>query len=187
MQRLIEKKKRWELFRTLNIQARLPTSPPPKLLEVKGCKDPSVKDIVNGIYHLHTKNHGNPAYRKAVVGSESPSYIYFWDKRGGREFNGWWIGGEIGGDTVWAFCSWPIWSPPSEGWKVPHDAKSVSQTQAVPHPYAECDFCACPAILVTTCADCGDAFCNRHGGERDCGYEGCGACISRQECARLDV
>ena len=89
-------------------------------ITVTGCRNPTVANIVNGVYNAVDTNHGKPVYKKEA--SPTNVLIYFWDERDGATFGGWWLGPKVGGDQVWAYSMNKTSSlPPANGWKVPWD------------------------------------------------------------------
>lgn len=106
--------------------------PPP--LQVTGCSNPTVSNIIKGDFSASGANHGKPVYKKDS--RDSPNgvtvLIYYWDDRDGPSFSGWWFGPKVGGDQVWAYNgdkSSPM--PPAKNWKVPWDGPVDSALQLI--------------------------------------------------------
>eukprot|EP00929_Paragymnodinium_shiwhaense_P078674 TRINITY_DN407_c0_g4_i1.p1 TRINITY_DN407_c0_g4~~TRINITY_DN407_c0_g4_i1.p1 ORF type:complete len:2118 (+),score=935.15 TRINITY_DN407_c0_g4_i1:97-6450(+) len=81
-----------------------------------------------GDYKEQGLNHGRKYYQKVqmIPGHEKIKvYLYYWDKRDGEDFSGWWFGDELGGSQVWARVASHGPVPPRSGWKVPWDAPKV--------------------------------------------------------------
>eukprot|EP00435_Cladocopium_sp_Y103_P072816 s176_g41.t1 len=88
-----------------------------------GPAEPEGVEILLGEYREIGKNHGKPVFRRKRKNEEQPDiYIYFWDKRDGPDFTGWWFGENVGTSHVWSRCALPgaPW-PPAEGWRIPWD------------------------------------------------------------------
>jgi len=92
------------------------------MLEVSGCADVTINEIVKGTYLPYSVNHGRVVYRKEAKSKGFEVLVYYWDDRDGPELAGWWFGPAVGGDQVWAYHpSRTSTSPPSSQWNVPHD------------------------------------------------------------------
>jgi len=65
------------------------------------------------------ENHGRKTYQK--IGAEV--FLYYWDKRDGEDFAGWWFGDSVGGSQVWSRNSSEALAPPRVGWRVPWDGQ----------------------------------------------------------------
>lgn len=92
-------------------------------LVVSGCSDSAVAGGVHGQYEVHGSNHGRHAFRSIDVGQGFESFIYYWDRRDGPDYEGWWIGPTLGGQDVWVRNPGTVadrW-PPRTGWFAPHD------------------------------------------------------------------
>eukprot|EP00747_Dinoflagellata_sp_TGD_P197729 gnl/TRDRNA2_/TRDRNA2_69467_c0_seq1.p1 gnl/TRDRNA2_/TRDRNA2_69467_c0~~gnl/TRDRNA2_/TRDRNA2_69467_c0_seq1.p1 ORF type:complete len:938 (-),score=322.79 gnl/TRDRNA2_/TRDRNA2_69467_c0_seq1:66-2777(-) len=91
-------------------------------VNVTGCKNVTVGNIIKGSYSVTGSNHGKPVYKKDAGGS-AVVLIYFWDERDGAAFSGWWFGPKVGGDQVWAYngSGAGAAAPPVAGWQVPWD------------------------------------------------------------------
>jgi len=96
------------------------------VIQVQNCSHPVVGPIVNGTYNKLQENHGRPTYlrdQKAVTGPGSTSDVmaYFWDERDGASLCGWWLGAKVGGDQAWGYNPSRSMTPPTSGWRVPHN------------------------------------------------------------------
>ncbi|CAK0877782.1 unnamed protein product [Prorocentrum cordatum] len=96
-------------------------APPPARLTVEGGSNPDISNIVGGFYTAFSQNHGRPTYKKEHQAQDFDVLLYFWDDRDGKQYCGWWLGQQIGGDHVWAFCPGHAAAPPETGWQVPCD------------------------------------------------------------------
>ncbi|CAL1155885.1 unnamed protein product [Cladocopium goreaui] len=90
--------------------------------------EPPGVEILLGEYREIGKNHGKPVFRRKRNEDQPDIYIYFWDKRDGPEFTGWWFGEAVGTSHVWSRCELPtasipapVPSPPAQGWRIPWD------------------------------------------------------------------
>jgi len=96
------------------------------VIQVQNCAHPVVGPIVNGTYNKGQENHGRPTYlrdQKAVTspGTTSDVMAYFWDERDGAALCGWWLGAKVGGDQAWGYNPSKSMTPPTSGWRVPHN------------------------------------------------------------------
>jgi len=77
-----------------------------------------------GEYLEEGTNHGRKYYRKhqKIPGHENIDvFLYFWDKRDGDNFSGWWFGNQVGGAQVWSRNKECTPTPPRSGWTIPWD------------------------------------------------------------------
>ena len=92
---------------------------------VSGCRDAKISSAIEGVYRICEKdqdNHCKPVYWKKATVTSVEAFIYFWDKRDGKEHNGWWIGPAVGTDIIWTFNDDTTASrPPRIGWRIPWD------------------------------------------------------------------
>mmetsp|Transcript_66071 Transcript_66071/g.118978 ORF Transcript_66071/g.118978 Transcript_66071/m.118978 type:complete len:598 (-) Transcript_66071:14-1807(-) len=86
-------------------------------------RDGTAVGQANGEYRLHGENHGRPVYQHC---NGTGPFVYFWDRRDGAKWSGWWLGPSVGSAIVWAFCPdsdiMPQIScevPPGSGWQAP--------------------------------------------------------------------
>ena len=91
------------------------------LLCVTGCTHGTVGPVIRGSFQHCGENHGKPTYRKDAQVYGLEVMIYYWDKRDGPSYCGWWFGPKVGGDQVWAHQPASSMTPPTGGWKVPYD------------------------------------------------------------------
>mmetsp|Transcript_11057 Transcript_11057/g.24351 ORF Transcript_11057/g.24351 Transcript_11057/m.24351 type:complete len:896 (+) Transcript_11057:147-2834(+) len=91
------------------------------VLQVTGCANETVGNIVRGVYNLSSQNHERPVYCRTEQVNNMDVLIYFWDERDGPSFCGWWFGPKVGGDQVWAYNPSRAGTPPPSGWQVPYD------------------------------------------------------------------
>jgi len=77
-----------------------------------------------GEYVESGQNHGKRVFMR-INGGEGQEviYIYYWDKRDGPEFSGWWFGEAVGGSEVWSRCESHADLPPHAGWRLPWDGE----------------------------------------------------------------
>jgi len=91
-------------------------------VNVSGCGNQTVSNIIKGLYSVQGSNHGRPVYKKDGPPNSVSVLIYFWDERDGPSFSGWWFGPKVGGDQVWAYnADKAAPTPPLSNWKVPWD------------------------------------------------------------------
>eukprot|EP00927_Polykrikos_kofoidii_P062732 TRINITY_DN5753_c0_g1_i4.p1 TRINITY_DN5753_c0_g1~~TRINITY_DN5753_c0_g1_i4.p1 ORF type:complete len:1625 (-),score=489.66 TRINITY_DN5753_c0_g1_i4:385-5259(-) len=106
-------------------------------LQVGGCRNKTISDIIAGTYFPLTKNHGKVVYKKEGKSRGLDVLIYFWDERDGPELGGWWFGPNVGGDQVWAYHPDRTASmPPASEWNVPHDGPIDSSFAVTPQRQA---------------------------------------------------
>eukprot|EP00929_Paragymnodinium_shiwhaense_P084232 TRINITY_DN45018_c0_g1_i1.p1 TRINITY_DN45018_c0_g1~~TRINITY_DN45018_c0_g1_i1.p1 ORF type:complete len:909 (-),score=345.57 TRINITY_DN45018_c0_g1_i1:223-2949(-) len=115
----------------------------PATLTVKGCKDATVQKIVKGTFNMLSgksgKNHGKPVYKRDTPANGVDVMLYYWDDRDGDHLWGWYLGPQVGGEQVWAFCpSKTSRIPPPSGWRVPFDGP-VDKTLVVSADSEELD------------------------------------------------
>jgi len=69
-------------------------------------------------------NHEKKFFKRTKVPEgvqEQAVFLYFWDKRDGADFAGWWFGDQVGGSQVWSRCETDSPLPPKSGWRIPWD------------------------------------------------------------------
>lgn len=81
--------------------------------------DSQVRRLLDGTYEARGTNHRKTRYFKRNVEGGRNIVVYFWDQRDGEDCSGWWVGPEVGGDTVFAFSSMRGPRPPASDWRVP--------------------------------------------------------------------
>lgn len=86
-----------------------------------------------------------------------PIVIYFWDDRDGWHLCGWWIGPEVGSNTVWAFNPGEADEPPVDGWRQPWYADVVARAR-VAAANADDDASQCSPPQLHTEAEEGQAI-----------------------------
>merc|ERR1719158_1259740 len=90
---------------------------------------------LNGIYAVKDDNHHKPVYvietAKGAPPNSDSAVIYYWDDRDGRENNGWWVAPFVAAEEVWAYNPLASKTPPTTGWRVPWNNKSVHPTVAI--------------------------------------------------------
>ena len=66
------------------------------------------------------KTRGTYRYHKEKdPGTPWDVFIYYWDKRDGARYSGWWFGSSVGGNQVWARSGNDGPMPPRGGWAIP--------------------------------------------------------------------
>merc|ERR1712187_377816 len=88
-------------------------------------KNDVVTTTLVGTYAEKGTNHGKKCFQKIekIPGHEHVKvWLYYWDKRDGADFSGWWFGDALGGQQVWARAGLDVPQPPRNGWRLPWDA-----------------------------------------------------------------
>ena len=91
-------------------------------------------DTLVGSYAETCINHGKKFYQKisGMVRNRQPEvFLFYWDRRDGAEWDGWWFGDQLGGNNCWARSSTYVvtqTTPPQYGWKIPWDADGPEGT-----------------------------------------------------------
>ena len=99
---------------------------------VKGCAHPHLRSWVNGVYEERGENHGFPMYKS--IAEDKPSFIYYWDERNGPQFQGWWIGPEVGCADYFAYNATVVRFPPHVGWYVGPVIDETMEISVLPTP-----------------------------------------------------
>jgi hypothetical protein len=75
---------------------------------------------IEGTYHQDNWHHERPVFTKYDKQGNPESFIYYWDERDGKNFQGWWFAPSVGGHSAWArHLSCQALSPPRDGWLIP--------------------------------------------------------------------
>ena len=88
-------------------------------VNIHGCQNAFPNDFrssvnLNGFYE--EVDHQQGIFKK----KDEEIHIYWWDAKDGADYNGWWIGPDVGGNLVYAFHpDAAAKHPPRRGWKVP--------------------------------------------------------------------
>jgi hypothetical protein len=99
---------------------------------VKGCAHRDVCNHINGCYKEAGENHGIPMYKSTTA--PTPAFLYYWDQRDGLQFQGWWIGPEVGSASYWAYNATVDWFPPHIGWSVGNVIEETMEISRLPTP-----------------------------------------------------
>ena len=80
----------------------------------------SLPIIVGKYQETGRSNHAKPVYlEEKDPGTPWDVLIYYWDKRDGARYSGWWFGSSVGGNQVWARSGNDGPMPPRGGWAIP--------------------------------------------------------------------
>ena len=79
-------------------------------------------DTLVGSYAEKVINHSKKFYQKISGMVMQPHvFLFYWDRRDGAEWDGWWFGDQFGGNNCWARSSTYVvtqTTPPRSGWKI---------------------------------------------------------------------
>jgi len=100
----------------------------------EGAEEHEAAQALLGEFVQKGTNHGRKVYQKcgATIGKYEQHFIYYWDKRDGPAFAGWWFGDKVGGSEVRALCKDSSLTPPRTGWKIPWTAKASETFTLIP-------------------------------------------------------
>mmetsp|Transcript_117465 Transcript_117465/g.332364 ORF Transcript_117465/g.332364 Transcript_117465/m.332364 type:complete len:397 (+) Transcript_117465:77-1267(+) len=73
------------------------------------------RSLANGAYRIAGENHQRPVFKHVA----RELFVYYWDDRDGKMWEGWWLGPNVGGAMVWSFNTDHAPLPPARGWRVP--------------------------------------------------------------------
>lgn len=122
-----------------SFSSAVPSSPTSSLV-VSGCQHPELGHKIHGTYVPSGTYHGKVSYRREQRGGKADmdtqeAYLYFWEDTSAPDFNGWWLGPEVGAESGWGFVpdeGGESLRPPSAGWRVPwHDATADPSMKVV--------------------------------------------------------
>ncbi|CAK0880677.1 unnamed protein product, partial [Prorocentrum cordatum] len=95
-----------------------------------GDSAPQKTQALLGEYTAQGSNHGRRTFFRP--GGSGPVWLYYWDDRDGESASGWWLGEKVGGADVYGFSAQHSRTPPSGGWKVPHDERLQRDVRLLP-------------------------------------------------------